>query len=69
MLENIVEDSKMVLELDDVFELKENDAMVSRDGLVSEIVFSERVHEMIDKNMASTIIVQLLGKSIGFKAL
>ncbi|MBA0759767.1 hypothetical protein Gotri_022603 [Gossypium trilobum] len=69
LLENIVEDNEMVLGLNDIFELRENDVMVSRGGLVSKIVFSERVHEMIDKSMASTIIVQLLGKSINFKAL
>ncbi|PPD67060.1 hypothetical protein GOBAR_DD36062 [Gossypium barbadense] len=51
------------------FELQEGDVMTEMiDGILS-ITFSERVHKFIERKMATTIIVKLLGQKITFNAL
>ncbi|KAL4312618.1 hypothetical protein GQ457_01G015060 [Hibiscus cannabinus] len=39
------------------------------DSLLPEIRFSDRVHDAIDEKLANSVIIRLLGKSIGYRAL
>ncbi|MBA0712590.1 hypothetical protein Golax_011679 [Gossypium laxum] len=39
------------------------------EGLYPKIFFSDRVQEILDKNMEQTLVVKLLGRLIGYKAL
>ena len=50
-------------------ELANDDIIISRDGPVLEIRFSDRVHKQIDAKLAKAMIVRLLGRSIGLRAL
>ncbi|KAE8704604.1 hypothetical protein F3Y22_tig00110450pilonHSYRG00928 [Hibiscus syriacus] len=54
---------------DDDVQLLEGDVEVDRSGPYPMIQFSERVHETIDRNMGQTVIVRMLGKSVGYRAL
>ncbi|KAL4353334.1 hypothetical protein GQ457_06G018260 [Hibiscus cannabinus] len=47
----------------------DEDCIVDESGAFPTIRFAERVHDKIDWNMRNTIIVRLLGRSIGYKAL
>ncbi|KAL4339633.1 hypothetical protein GQ457_08G021450 [Hibiscus cannabinus] len=54
--------------MDDVVIL-EDDYVIDRSGKIPSIKFSNRIHEHIDNNMRNTVIVRLLGRSIGYKTL
>ncbi|KAE8692437.1 hypothetical protein F3Y22_tig00110833pilonHSYRG00051 [Hibiscus syriacus] len=49
--------------------VSDEDCMVDDSGLFLKISFSEKVHEQIDISMSNTIIVRLLGRTIGFNTL
>ncbi|KAL4325308.1 hypothetical protein GQ457_11G022240 [Hibiscus cannabinus] len=49
--------------------LTEEDVRVSHTGVYPEIRFFERVHQEIDAKLSKSVIVRLLGKSIGYRAL
>ncbi|KAK5838722.1 hypothetical protein PVK06_007459 [Gossypium arboreum] len=51
------------------FEILEGDVKVSLDGPYLDIFLSDRVQEMLDRNMEQTVAVRLLGRTIGYKAL
>ncbi|GMI74430.1 hypothetical protein HRI_001112300 [Hibiscus trionum] len=57
-----------VMEELDVDLLKE-DVTVDLEGVLPKINFSERVHESIDAKLSCSVIVRLLGKAIGYRAL
>ncbi|KAL4376188.1 hypothetical protein GQ457_02G014140 [Hibiscus cannabinus] len=59
--------SKGVEELD--VEVGADDVRIAMNGLVPEIHFSDKVHRGIDDKLANSLIVRLLGKSIGYRAL
>ncbi|KAL4367287.1 hypothetical protein GQ457_05G019250 [Hibiscus cannabinus] len=50
-------------------ELSAKDVVIGLDGLLSRIHFSERVHKAIDEKLSKSLIVRLLGKSIGYRTL
>ncbi|KAL4332531.1 hypothetical protein GQ457_07G011940 [Hibiscus cannabinus] len=50
-------------------EVKDEDVRVGGGGELPEIWFSDRVHEAIDAKLAKSMIVRLLGKPIGYRAL
>ncbi|MFQ6622180.1 hypothetical protein Gotur_002511 [Gossypium turneri] len=50
----------------DEFEILDKDVRVSMDGPYPEIFLSDRIQMILDKNMEQTVIVQLLGRMIGF---
>ncbi|KAK8990859.1 hypothetical protein V6N11_028815 [Hibiscus sabdariffa] len=45
-----------------------DDDVVIKEGLISRINFSDRVHKSIDDKLAKAIVVRLLDKSIGYTA-
>ncbi|KAL4309714.1 hypothetical protein GQ457_01G040300 [Hibiscus cannabinus] len=45
------------------------DLKIDNLGPIPSIRFSDRVHDQVDHNMRNSLIVRLLGRSIGFKAL
>ncbi|KAK8589293.1 hypothetical protein V6N12_023695 [Hibiscus sabdariffa] len=47
----------------------DEDYVIDQSGKIPSIKFSTRVHEQIDNSMCNTIIVRLLGRSIGFQTL
>ncbi|MFQ6647722.1 hypothetical protein Gotur_021454 [Gossypium turneri] len=51
------------------FELQEGDVTIEMIDRIPSITFSERVHKFIERKMATTIIVKLLGQKISFNAL
>ncbi|MBA0677723.1 hypothetical protein Goari_019114 [Gossypium aridum] len=60
--------SKGILLDDDDFEIFEEDVKISSNGPFPEIFFSDRIHEILDQSMEQTIVVRLLGRSIGYRA-
>ncbi|KAK8568541.1 hypothetical protein V6N12_007089 [Hibiscus sabdariffa] len=60
--------SDLVPSLDDVV-MESDDVMGDTTGLFPLVSFSEKVHERIDHNMHRSLIVHLLGRSIGYKTL
>ncbi|KAL4302118.1 hypothetical protein GQ457_10G024680 [Hibiscus cannabinus] len=46
-----------------------DDFVIDRSGPFPSVKFSDRVHDQIDRNMCNTVIVRLLGRSIGYKTL
>ncbi|KAE8733049.1 hypothetical protein F3Y22_tig00001644pilonHSYRG00459 [Hibiscus syriacus] len=50
-------------------ELTDRDCIIGKTEEFPTIKFSERVHNLIDKNMQNSVIVRLLGRTIGFKDL
>ncbi|KAK8506935.1 hypothetical protein V6N12_009247 [Hibiscus sabdariffa] len=54
--------------LDDVI-VNSDDVKVDRSGPFTSFDFSERVHDHIDHSMRRSLIVRLLGRSIGYKML
>lgn len=49
--------------------LLEDDVKISRDGPYPQVYFSERVHTLIDESNRQTVIVHMLRRPIGCKAL
>ncbi|KAL4312853.1 hypothetical protein GQ457_01G013750 [Hibiscus cannabinus] len=47
----------------------EEDVLVDQSGLIPSIMFSDQVLNQVDYSMRNALIVRLLGKVIGFKAL
>ncbi|KAE8702157.1 hypothetical protein F3Y22_tig00110500pilonHSYRG00187 [Hibiscus syriacus] len=54
---------------DDEIVVLDEDYVIDKSGAFPTIKFSEKVHDQIDKNMRNVIIVRLLGRMIGYKAL
>ncbi|GMI72718.1 hypothetical protein HRI_000941100 [Hibiscus trionum] len=50
-------------------DLEADDVVIGNVGEVPEIKFSERVHCIIDDKLAKSLVVRLLGRSIGYRAL
>ncbi|KAL4348268.1 hypothetical protein GQ457_17G010460 [Hibiscus cannabinus] len=56
--------------IDDLdMELKAEDVQIGMYGLLPDIWFSDKIHNAIDEKLASSLIVHLLDKTIGFRAL
>ncbi|KAK9008461.1 hypothetical protein V6N11_075353 [Hibiscus sabdariffa] len=53
----------LVEELD--VEVRDEDVLIRGDGVLLEIRFSDRVHDAIDAKLAKSVVIRLLGKSIG----
>ncbi|MBA0799830.1 hypothetical protein Gohar_010319 [Gossypium harknessii] len=51
---------------EDEFELLDGDVLTKTMNGISNIKFSERVHTLIQKTMAKTMIIKFLGRKIGF---
>ncbi|MBA0581776.1 hypothetical protein Gorai_023947 [Gossypium raimondii] len=47
----------------------EEDVKIFSNGPFPEISFFDRIHEILDQSMEQTIVVRLLGRSIGYRAL
>ncbi|XP_039039738.1 uncharacterized protein LOC120177789 [Hibiscus syriacus] len=54
---------------DDEIVVLDEDYVIDKSDAFPTIKFSEKVHDQIDKNMRNVIIVRLLGRMIGYKAL
>ncbi|MBA0587232.1 hypothetical protein Gorai_000364, partial [Gossypium raimondii] len=50
-------------------DIVEEDLRFLLEGLYPKVFFSDRVQEILDKNMEQTLVVKLLGRLIGYKAL
>ncbi|KAL4279049.1 hypothetical protein GQ457_03G029200 [Hibiscus cannabinus] len=50
-------------------EVKAEDVQIGGNGTLPEIRFSDTVHNEVDVQLASSVIIRLLGKSIGYRAL
>ncbi|KAL9431996.1 hypothetical protein AB3S75_027078 [Citrus x aurantiifolia] len=50
-------------------EIKKDDVVIEREGYLPSISFSQKVHEQLIKPWQSTVVVKLLGRMIGYKAL
>ncbi|KAL4320027.1 hypothetical protein GQ457_18G015790 [Hibiscus cannabinus] len=50
-------------------DVKEDDVRIGGSNILPEIQFSDRVHNQVDAQLARSVIVRLLGKSIGYRAL
>lgn len=50
----------------DIFE---DDVMNTLDGPYPDVLLSDRVQDILDKNMEQIVVVKLLGRLIGYKAL
>ncbi|KAL4377614.1 hypothetical protein GQ457_02G023990 [Hibiscus cannabinus] len=50
-------------------DVKEDDVRIGGSSILPEIQFSDRVHNQVDAQLAMSVIVRLLGKSIGYRAL
>ncbi|KAL4283751.1 hypothetical protein GQ457_16G013400 [Hibiscus cannabinus] len=59
--------SKSLVELD--VEVRNEDVHLGGSSTLPKIQFSDRFHDEIDAKLARSIVVRLLGKSIGYKAL
>ncbi|KAL4282241.1 hypothetical protein GQ457_03G010920 [Hibiscus cannabinus] len=66
-MNNSTKGGSSIKELD--VKVKDEDVRVGGGGELPEIWFSDRVHEAIDAKLAKSIIVRLLGKPIGYRAL
>lgn len=53
---------------DDYIEIKKDDIVIERDGIIPSIAFSQKVHEQLIKPRQVTVVVKLLGRMIGYKA-
>ncbi|KAK5812848.1 hypothetical protein PVK06_028291 [Gossypium arboreum] len=62
-----MEDATRLLDYDD-FELLEGDVKVSTDGPYPKI-FSEHVHEILDKSIEQIVVVKLFGRTTCYKDL
>ncbi|KAE8696959.1 hypothetical protein F3Y22_tig00110637pilonHSYRG00407 [Hibiscus syriacus] len=54
---------------DEDVDIQEGDVVIDRSGPYPVVRFSSRMHGSIDHNMRQIVMVRLLGKSIGFRAL
>ncbi|KAL4304528.1 hypothetical protein GQ457_10G007360 [Hibiscus cannabinus] len=61
-------DSDALVEDLDV-EVREEYVIIRREGDLPEIRFSDRVHAAIDEKLAKSVVIRLLGKHIGYRAL
>ncbi|KAL4317972.1 hypothetical protein GQ457_18G007610 [Hibiscus cannabinus] len=59
--------SNFISELD--VELGDSDVIIGKVGSLPKIHFSDRVHQAIDAKLSKSLIVRLLGKTIGYRAL
>ncbi|KAL4284430.1 hypothetical protein GQ457_16G028420 [Hibiscus cannabinus] len=59
--------SRSLTDLD--VDVKEDDVRIGGSSILPEIQFSDRVHNQVDAQLARAVIVRLLGKSIGYRAL
>ncbi|KAL4279846.1 hypothetical protein GQ457_03G007300 [Hibiscus cannabinus] len=50
-------------------DVREDDVRIGGSSTLPEIQFSDRVHNQVDAQLAKSVIVRLLGKSIGYRAL
>ncbi|GMI87107.1 hypothetical protein HRI_002380000 [Hibiscus trionum] len=50
-------------------DLEADDVNIGNVGEIPEIKFSERVHRIIDEKLAKSLVVRLLGRPIGYRAL
>ncbi|KAL9416731.1 hypothetical protein AB3S75_039842 [Citrus x aurantiifolia] len=50
-------------------EIEKEDVVIEREGYLPSISFSQKVHEQLIKPLQSTVVVKLLGRMIGYKAL
>ncbi|KAL4271801.1 hypothetical protein GQ457_13G020760 [Hibiscus cannabinus] len=50
-------------------EVTDEDVLLGGDNVLPEIRFSDKVHDAIDEKLAKSVIIRLLGKSIGYRAL
>ncbi|KAL4281384.1 hypothetical protein GQ457_03G041560 [Hibiscus cannabinus] len=50
-------------------DVKEDDVRIGGSSILPEIQFLDRVHNQVDAQLARSVIVRLLGKSIGYRAL
>ncbi|KAH1038555.1 hypothetical protein J1N35_040298 [Gossypium stocksii] len=64
----VEENGRKLPEVED-FELQQGDVTTKMIDGIPSITFSERVHKFIERKMATTIIVKLLGQKIAFNAL
>ncbi|KAL4279462.1 hypothetical protein GQ457_03G024230 [Hibiscus cannabinus] len=58
---------RKINELDVV--VTDEDVLFGGDAILPEISFSARVHDAIDEKLSNSVIIRLLGKSIGYRAL
>ncbi|KAE8661411.1 hypothetical protein F3Y22_tig00113725pilonHSYRG00161 [Hibiscus syriacus] len=49
--------------------IQEGDVTMDISGDYPKIAISNRIHDLIDQNLKQVIIIRLLGKKIGYKAL
>ncbi|KAE8679165.1 hypothetical protein F3Y22_tig00111402pilonHSYRG00913 [Hibiscus syriacus] len=54
---------------EDEIALNEGDYIIDNNEEYPTIRFSERIYNLIDKNMLKSVIVRLIGRAVGFKAL
>lgn len=54
---------------DDDWDFEPGDVMVSSDGAIPTIDFSERIQEKLIKPWQNSVVVKLLGKNIGYRVL
>ncbi|KAL4340929.1 hypothetical protein GQ457_08G016820 [Hibiscus cannabinus] len=57
----------MVDDLD--VEVLEEDVLVDNDGLMPKISFSKKVHCSIDQKLTNSVVIRLLGRTIGYRTL
>ena len=51
------------------FAIEDADAKLFHDDGIPAIVFSDRAHRLMAESMKNSVVVKLLGKSIGYRAL
>ncbi|MBA0878893.1 hypothetical protein Goshw_003689 [Gossypium schwendimanii] len=54
---------------DDEISIHEDDVQICLDGKYPDILFLECVHDLLDQSMKKMLIVRILGKTIGYRAL
>lgn len=54
---------------EDYLDIEKEDVIIEGDGSIPSITFSQRVHEQLIKPRQATVVVKLLGRMIGYKAL
>lgn len=62
-------DAHLPLDDEEEIVLHEDDVQVSLDGPYPHVCFSKRVHSRVDENNKQSVIVRMLGRPIGYKAL
>lgn len=63
------DDANLSLNEDEEIMLLDEDFKVSLEGPYPHISFSERVHSLVDENNKQTLIIRVLRRPIGYKAL